>query len=67
MVPYGDLVFPFGVVDVDDILFVLDSFSTSTLGGDIEPCGGDGDVDVDDILSELAAFAGTELCPPGCQ
>jgi len=64
---YGDLVVTC-VVDVDDLLYVLDSFAdpNSFPRGDIEPCGGDGDVDVDDILVELAAFAGLSACPHPC-
>jgi len=55
-----------GVVDVDDILKVLDSFADPDAfpHGDIFPCeGGNGIVDVDDILAELDAFSGLYPCP----
>jgi len=64
---YGDVVATC-VVDVDDILYVLNSFADpgSFPKGDLEPCGGDDDVDVDDILAELNAFAGIFACPHPC-
>lgn len=64
--------------DVDDILYVLDTFSGlyDPATADLEPCSpdgmhGDGDCDVDDILGVLDAFSGTQqpdcVAPcPGC-
>lgn len=70
---FGDLMFPYCVIDVDDILCVLDDFSdpaTCTADGDIIAAGGDclpdGIIDVDDILAVLDAFSGIYACPHAC-
>lgn len=64
------------VVDIDDILTILSSFSAASQCGpdfpdtvNMFPCGQacpDGVVDIDDILSTLAAFSGTYGCPHPC-
>jgi hypothetical protein len=65
---YGDLVLPFCLVDVDDLIKVLDEFSAPIQDpiADISPCpagSGGGVVDVDDLIGVLDAFAGTNDCP----
>jgi len=66
---YGDVV-PLpngnGVVDLDDILFILDAFAAFHPAADIASCGGDGGVDLDDILAVLDAFAGDYACVVTC-
>jgi len=65
---YGDLDGN-GVLDVDDLNYVLAAFGDPELfpEGDIFPCGGgDGVIDVDDILAELDAFSGDHACPHPC-
>jgi len=65
---YGDVAGITCICDVDDIVYVLAAFSNPEMfpDGDIEPCGGDGDVDVDDLLAEIDVFVGINACPHPC-
>jgi hypothetical protein len=73
--PYGDAAPPpegNGIVDVDDILYVLDAFADKDPcinfpGSDLSPCDDTCDlVDVDDLLAVLDAFVGIAACESPC-
>ena len=70
---YGDLDGS-GVVDVDDVLYVLGGFSDTEPclnfpAANLVPCGepcDQGQIDVSDILAVLDAFIGIAACPVPC-
>jgi hypothetical protein len=67
---FGELVTDLtpGVVEVEDLMCMVFGFAYLAWcpQGDIEPCGGDGDIDVDDLVFIVAAYMGIYYCPTPC-
>ncbi len=65
---YADLVEPYDVVELGEIMYVLCGFAEprDCPLADIAPCGGDGIIEMSDILAILRAYDGQYDCPHPC-